>query len=197
MRFSKWLEQQAGRDDLVGDLARRVAADENYPRRTTSLPAYRDYLSTCDIPADTMNTAFKEYSGIYPPKPLRPKKPRRSAPARPETRPWPMHKHGCERQHRTYASLVRCRWPNLMQVFGEGPWGVKIESCYHQYASGKAAYWPRIYLFETEGQARDFYDQDHFGARSVQIFEMPDDPSAAEYDGLPFTQEGNRLRYAA
>ena len=42
-----------------------------------------------------------------------------------------------------------------MQVAGEGKWGVKIENSYHQYASGKSAYWPEIYLFDTETPARE------------------------------------------
>lgn len=63
MLFSKWLLNQQHRDDPIGDLARDVVADRNWPS-AGNLDSYLDYLAdmhAAAIAIDVLEKAWREY----------------------------------------------------------------------------------------------------------------------------------------
>lgn len=68
MSFYTWLKKQCHRDDPVGDLARDVAADPDWPRiQGMRLKGYREYLESmvaCDGAIRALERAHKEYEHI-------------------------------------------------------------------------------------------------------------------------------------
>lgn len=66
MTFSTWLRKQHKRNDAVGDLARDVRQDTNWPKKG-SINAKREYLYDAhgldefDPAVSTLNRAWKEY----------------------------------------------------------------------------------------------------------------------------------------
>ncbi|GGY95715.1 YozE family protein [Streptomyces poonensis] len=61
--FTAWLKTQADQRSAIGDLARDVSADPDWPSRK-GLPGQRDYLEECGaIPAavDALERAWVQY----------------------------------------------------------------------------------------------------------------------------------------
>jgi uncharacterized protein YozE (UPF0346 family) len=63
--FHRWLEKQAERNDHIGDLARDVISDREFPVEENSLPKLRGYLYECGAIFEAMTaleTAWGEFS---------------------------------------------------------------------------------------------------------------------------------------
>jgi len=63
MSFTAWLRRQRRSNDRVGDLARDVVIDDNWPRgRTlTRLDAYLVEVPACDAARVSLRVAWDEY----------------------------------------------------------------------------------------------------------------------------------------
>jgi len=62
--FHRWIEQQVGRDDLIGDIARDIMRDDNFPRTATTRSAVVQYIedaSTWDKPVAAVKEAWTEF----------------------------------------------------------------------------------------------------------------------------------------
>lgn len=62
--FSRFLNGQIGRDDLIGDLAKDVSNDEQWPGYG-SYGCFNDYLKSrnaCDGAIKALHDAYKEYT---------------------------------------------------------------------------------------------------------------------------------------
>ena len=85
--FLAWLDTQRERDGPIGDLARDVAQDEDFPR-TMIYPTMRDYLWEKGAVAETcqaLREAWRQYHVHASQRHAR--KSHRNAPYRPD-RPW-------------------------------------------------------------------------------------------------------------
>lgn len=63
--FTQWLKQQNRRNDPVGDLARDVVADEDWPKYVRSPVQFQDYLESvsASTPAqEALDHALNEYA---------------------------------------------------------------------------------------------------------------------------------------
>lgn len=64
MGFTRWLCRQWRRDDPVGDLARDVRQDPDWPSRARTLAAYERYLvecGACDGAVRALRRAWHEW----------------------------------------------------------------------------------------------------------------------------------------
>jgi hypothetical protein len=64
MTFSRWLKNQAGRDDPVGDLARDALRDKDFPKGASLKGVLRHLLlhNACDGALRALDRAYKEFS---------------------------------------------------------------------------------------------------------------------------------------
>lgn len=65
--FWAWLQQQAKRDDRVGDLARDARRDKETPRRSSSHEVWESYLHNVGASPEaieSLHEAFREYHGM-------------------------------------------------------------------------------------------------------------------------------------
>lgn len=68
--FHRWLEQQAGRDDPVGDLARDVKGDWDFPASDATRTGLREYLVRSRAAPDAVRAfedAWREFKGTSAP----------------------------------------------------------------------------------------------------------------------------------
>lgn len=66
MNFTKWLKEQSGRDDAIGELARNVKRDDTWPNNAKSFSVVYGYLMHVGVHTDTLATlqkAWREYPG--------------------------------------------------------------------------------------------------------------------------------------
>lgn len=62
--FLAWIKQQAGRDDVIGDLARDVKSDVNAPKGRVSKYGWLGYLrasNACNGAIEAFRDAWKEF----------------------------------------------------------------------------------------------------------------------------------------
>lgn len=62
--FSAWLKKQKKRPDAVGDLARDVCRDPDWPARARKLLTFRRYLQdcgACEGAMESLERAWAEY----------------------------------------------------------------------------------------------------------------------------------------
>lgn len=64
-QFFRWLEEQVGRDDLVGDLAQDVKRDKRFPRASSSKEELLDYFQRLGVQhvLKAFRQAWREFSG--------------------------------------------------------------------------------------------------------------------------------------
>ena len=65
--FTKWLLQQAGRDDPIGDLASDVARDPDWPAGGRGLGRFLVYLrnrGACDGAIAALRAAWREWQEV-------------------------------------------------------------------------------------------------------------------------------------